>query len=275
MKHLVIAGNGFVGEELAKMARNSGWQVTTLSRNGEGDLHVDLSSEESVQAFAESVSGVTHIVHCASAGGGGVEAYRSVYLLGAKYLVNTFPQAHILFTSSTSVYPQTDGSVVDECSSTELERETGKLLLAAEQEVLAAHGTVARLAGIYGVGRSYLLRRFLAGEAVIEEEGSRILNHIDHRDAASAVLYLLEHGEQSYGEIYNVCDNVPKSQRQTYAELCELFERPMPPSAPRNLNSKRGWSDKAVSNAKIRALGWEPEFPEFTKTAKQIAETLR
>jgi hypothetical protein len=53
-----------------------------------------------------------------------------------------------------------------------------------------------------------------------------------------------------------------------------LFDRPLPPTAPRDLNRKRGWTHKQVSNAKLRATGWEPEFPSFLEAAQSIATTL-
>jgi nucleoside-diphosphate-sugar epimerase len=273
MKHLLLVGNGFVGKVTAELFRENGWKVTTVSRSGEADEHADVSSKDSLLDLQHRIEAPTHIVHCASASGGGVDVYRQVYQEGCHNLAELFADIPILFTSSTSVYPQVDGSTVDEASPTELERETGKILLEAEEAVLSANGMVARLAGVYGEGRSYLLRRFLAGEASMEEDGSRILNHTHHRDAASAILHLLER-DDTRGQIYNVCDSHPKSQLETYRELAQIFDRPLPASAPRNVNSKRGWSDKAVSNAKMLALGWRPTFPSLTGCAKEISLSL-
>ena len=275
MKHLLIAGNGFVGKVTQKLFTKNGWKVTTMSRNGAGDEHADLTSLDSLSNLSKSISYPTHVLHCASAGGGGVEAYRAVYREGARNLAEIFPSSHKLFTSSTSVYPQLNGELVSEESATDLERETGNILLESEQIILNGNGTVARLAGVYGNGRSFLLRRFLAGEAAMEEDGSRRLNHTHHEDAARAILFLCEMGERARGEIYNVCDSHPMTQLETYQALCSIFGRDLPPSAARNLQSKRGWSDKAVSNAKIRALGWEPAYPSLVAAAEEIAASLK
>ncbi|MFT5882135.1 MAG: nucleoside-diphosphate-sugar epimerase [Crocinitomicaceae bacterium] len=275
MKHLLIAGNGFVGKVTQKLFTKNGWKVTTMSRNGTGDHHADLTSLASLEALSQSISYPTHVLHCASAGGGGVESYRAVYLDGVRYLSEIFPSSHMLFTSSTSVYPQVDGELVTEESATDLERETGNILLESEQILLKAEGTVLRLAGLYGNGRSYLMRRFLAGEAAMEEDGSRRLNHTHHEDAARAILFLCEMGEVARGEIYNVCDSHPVTQMETYQALASIFSRDLPPSVPRNLQSKRGWSDKAVSNAKIRSLGWEPAYPSLIAVAEEIAASLK
>jgi len=52
------------------------------------------------------------------------------------------------------------------------------------------------------------------------------------------------------------------------------FGLPRRPTAPRDLNRKRGWTHKQVSNAKLRATGWTPEFPGFLDAAPGLAATL-
>ena len=126
----------------------------------------DISKLDEVEALAGRVGGFDAIVHCAASGrGAGDRAgrYRAVYLEGSQNLLTVFPSAHLLFTSSTSVYAQTDGDLVDECSPAEPSAETGKILRESEELALGGGGTVVRLAGIYGPGRSFLLKRFLEG----------------------------------------------------------------------------------------------------------------
>lgn len=271
-RHLLLIGQGYVGREIVNMARENGWAVTGVSRSGSnGSEKGDVSDLESMQQLSQRVK-PTHVVHCASASGGGVEGYERVYRDGCKNLTEVFPEAEILFTSSTSVYAQVDGSVVDEESETAPQSVTGKLMLEAEQAVLKAGGKVARLAGIYGDGRSYLLRRFFAGDAVIEGDGKRYVNYIHQKDAASACLFLLENSADA--RIYNVCDSESLSQKDTYAVLSETFSLPMPPFVDKKIASKRGWSNKTVSNKKITSLGWSPTFPRFVDAAPAVAKSL-
>jgi nucleoside-diphosphate-sugar epimerase len=178
----------------------------------------------------------------------------------------------MLYTSSTSVYAQTDGSVVTEPCPADPERETGKLLLQAEAITLAAGGIVARLSGIYGPGRSVILQKFLTGSAIIEEDGRRFLNQIHRDDAARALFHLAASGIR--GEVFNVCDSTPLSQLECYQALASIFSRPLPPTGPRDANRKRGWTHKRVSNAKLIATGWLPRFPSFLDAAPAIAPTL-
>src|SRR5438093_2280451 len=130
------------------------------------------------------------VIHCASSRRGGAETYRQVYLDGARNLLETFPGSKLLFTSSTSVYAQSDGSWVTEESESKPVRETSRVLLETEKMVLARDGTVVRLAGIYGPGRSALLTKFLAGTAIIDPGNDRFVNQV-HRDDIASGLFLL------------------------------------------------------------------------------------
>ena len=269
MSRLLLVGNGYLGQAIGRFFRDADWEVAAVSLSGGDD---SLACDVADPAAVKSLPRADFIVHCAASGRGGAEAYQRVYVDGCRNLVETFPGVPLLFTSSTSVYGQTDGSVVTEESAAEPDRETGRLLLEAEQITMAAGGVVARLAGIYGPGRSVILKKFLSGEAVIEEDGRRFLNQIHRDDAARAVLHLAASGVR--GEILNVSDSTPLSQRACYEALSSLFSHPLPPTGPRDVNRKRGWTHKRVSNAKLRATGWQLAFPSFLDAAGGIAGTL-
>ena len=176
------------------------------------------------------------------------------------------PQARRLFVSSTSVYGQTDGEIVTEESPAEPATETGKILREAEKVALTAGAIVVRSAGIYGPGRGVLLEKLRRGEAVIEGDGSRWINQIHRDDLVAALMLLLERGEA--GQIYNASDDAPVGQRDFYAWCGEFLRKPMPPSGPVDRERKRGLTNKRVSNAKLRALGWAPKFPSFREGLK-------
>ena len=72
------------------------------------------------------------VVNCVSSTKGGVEEYREVYVNGSRNLIEWLGAASpkkFVYTSSTSVYGQTDGSLVKEDSVTEPASETSKLLV--------------------------------------------------------------------------------------------------------------------------------------------------
>ncbi len=265
---LLLIGHGYLGQAITREFRDHGWQVTATSLSGgEGTISCDVGNPDDVANLPVA----DFIIHCAASGRGGSEAYQHVYVAGCRNLVAKFPGTPLLFTSSTSVYAQTDGSVVTEESPAIPDRETGTLLLKAEQLTLTAGGCVTRLAGIYGPGRSVILKKFLSGDAVIEEDGRRFLNQIHRDDAARAIFHLAT--TQAFG-IFNLSDFTPLTQLECYQKLVEIFSRPLPPSGPRDLNRKRGWTHKQVSSQKLQTTGWLPQFPSFLTAVETLAKTL-
>ncbi len=269
-RSVLVAGCGFVGLATARLMHQAGWRVTGCTHSQESAaamegeafpvLACDIANESAVDSVLGAMHGLDLVLHCASSGKGGADAYRQVYLRGAQVLGGVLAPRQLLFTSSTSVYAQLDGEWVTEDSPAEPPRETGRILLETERWVLGHGGAVARLAGIYGPGRSVLLRKFFSGEAIIEGDGLRWINQIHRDDAASGLLRIAE--SRTPG-VFNLGDSVPLHQRALYEALSSRFQLPLPPEGPINMDRKRGWTHKQVSNARLRALGWSPEFPCF------------
>ena len=276
----LIAGCGFVGLATARLLQGRGWEVGGLTHSEESAgalagehfpvLACDLSDAAAL-ARLHSWEYADVVIHCASSGRGGADAYRAVYLDGARNVLERLRPKQLLFTSSTSVYAQTDGSTVDENSPAEPDRETGRVLRDTEELVLQHGGTVARLAGIYGPGRSVLLRKFSTGEAVIEADGRRFVNQVHRDDIASALTTLAAANATG---IFNVVDDEPLTQRAIYEWLAAHFGKPIPPTGPMDPNRKRGWTNKRVSNAKLRGLGWAPRFPSFRDAIEHDPELV-
>ncbi len=270
---MLIAGLGYLGEALADRLHESGEEVAGLTLSPESAAALDaakpfpvfacdISSADDIRTLKSRISGPQSVIHCASSGRGGADVYRAVYLEGARNLLEILEPGKLLFTSSTSVYAQRGGETVTEDSPAAPDRDTGRILRETEDLVLAGGGIVARLAGIYGPERSVILKKFLAGEAVIEDDGARHLNQVHRDDIVSAVILLLNSPEAP-GHVYNVCDDAPLTQKECYAFLAGHFEKPLPPSGPRDLNRKRGWTDKCISNAKLKGLGWKTCYSSF------------
>lgn len=268
-RRVVIAGCGFVGLATARRLHQAGWEVLGCTHSEDSaralagepfavrsaDL-TDLSSLAALADWRECAA----VIHCASSGRGGADAYRSVYLQGAQNLLDVLAPQWLLFTSSTSVYAQNSGEWVTEESAAEPDRETGRILRETEELVVANGGCVARLAGIYGPGRSVLLKKFFSGEAVIEGDGARWINQVHRDDIATALTLLVENAATG---VFNVSDDTPMTQREIYGWLATHFARALPPSGPVDTNRKRGVTSKRVSNARLRARGWSPNYPSF------------
>ena len=283
MPHLLLVGCGFVGEATADLFHAAGWRVTAWTASAESAARLaaakpyavqahDIAHADGLRAARDKLLPVDVLIDCVSSGKGGAEEYRRVYLEGARHLLEVFQAKRFLYTGSTSVYAQTDGSWVDEASPAEPDRETGRILRETEDLIASHGGATARLAGLYGPGRSVLFRKFMAGEGLIEGDGSRWMNFC-HRDDAAGALHALATAPEMPPGVYNVADDHPLTQLQCYQGLAELSGRPLPPSGPVDHGRKRGWTSKRVSNARLCSLvAWKPLFPSFTAWA---AEEIR
>ena len=218
----------------------------------------DLTQTGALDALPRDIDWVINTV---SSSRGDVEAHRAVFLDGTRNLLHWLGDmpARLLFTSSTSVYPQSDGEWVDEENADEPASGTGATLALTEELFLKADApaTVLRVAGIYGPDRGYLFRQFLNGEAVMTGP-ERWLNMIHRDDVIGAILAAME----IEPGIYNVADDEPVTQQAFFAWLAEQTGRPLPPvgeAGPR----KRAITNKRVRYVRLKAAGWQLKFPTY------------
>lgn len=280
---VLIIGCGFLGEAAADLFSARGNRILALVRSAESlsalsgrnfeTATCDVTSPSSVNALTPRLRGTPLAVYCVSSGRGGADDYAAVYRDGLRRVLEAWNPGRVIFVSSTSVYGQNNGEWVTERSPTLPDRETGRILLEAEKIALEVGGIVARFSGIYGPGRSVLLRMFLSGEAVLEEGGHRWINQIHRDDGASAIVSLGDHGESE--GIYNVTDDTPVTQREVYGWMADALKRPLPPEGPLNINRKRGVTSKRISNARMKATGWTPEFPSYRDALPLLLSDIR
>jgi nucleoside-diphosphate-sugar epimerase len=287
---VLIVGCGYVGAPLGAELVRQGHEVVGLRRSGAAEaelraagiqpLAADITRPEQLSALPAAYDWV---VNCVSSSGGGPEQYRDVYLRGTQNLLAWLapvPPKKFVYTSSTSVYGQNDGSLVKETSPAEPAAETAKVLVETERLLLTAAQTqkfpavVLRLAGIYGPGRGYWFKQYLANEARIEGAGARLLNMVHREDVVGAILAVLKSGRP--GEVYNVVDDEPVSQVAFFQWLSGPLGKDLPPSVPEDPETirKRGVTNKKVSNRRLKMeLGYQFKYPTFRQG--YTAEILR
>ena len=266
---ILLVGCGYVGTRVAQLLRErriglQAWVRTEESRARLSGLDIpalvgDIGSRKEWEKLTKSPD---LLLYGPSSSRGGTAEYRNVFLTGLSHACQRFPGTPLLFLSSTSVYGQMTGEIVDEESRAEPDSETSRILREAEEAVLAADGFVLRIAGIYGPGRTRLLDRFLSGEATVSTI-DRWINQIHRDDVAAAILHFLALDRRR--EIVNLVDDEPVRESRFYGWLASTLGKSQPPQSgeSRAASSKRRPTHKRISNAKARALGWKPLYPSF------------
>jgi nucleoside-diphosphate-sugar epimerase len=267
---VLILGAGYVGLPLSAELGSQGHEVCSVSRKS----GVDITNPADLKELGRDWDCVVNTV---SSSKGGPEEYRRIFLEGTRNIIEWLRGSSIkyyLHTSSTSVYAQTDGSLVDESSPTEPQSETSKILVETEQLLRGFPAIILRVAGIYGPERGHLFKQYLRNEATITGDGSRFLNMIHRDDVVRAIIAALEHGQP--GEIHNVVDDEPVIQLEFFQWLAKTLKRPLPPFAEEPASRKRGLTNKRVSNRKLREqLRCELEYPNYRAGYGPIIAELR
>ncbi len=277
---VLIAGCGYVGLPLGLELIRQGHEVWGIVRSPESaerikqsgvqPLVCDLTQPDPLRQLPGPYDWVVSLV---SSGKGGVEDYRQVYLNANKNLVDwlaAMPPRKFVYTSSTGVYGQTDGSQVKETSPTEPATDTGKVLVQAEQKLLEAFReskfpvVILRVAGIYGPGRGHYFKQFLQGEARIPGHGEAFLNMVHVDDVVGGIIASLKSARP--GEIYNLVDDEPIMLVHFYRWLSETLGKWMPPFVQEDSEEhrKRGRTNKKVLNRRLKMeLGFTFKYPTF------------
>jgi len=290
---VLIVGCGYVGLPLGAELARQGHEVFGLRRSSSAEAELRAAGVRPILGditrpadLARLPGAFDWVVSTVSSSKGGAEEYRQIYLEGTRHLLDWLapaPPRRFVYTSSTGVYGQDDGSIVDEASPTEPAPATSRVLVETERLLLDAArardfpAVILRLAGIYGPGRGYYFKQFLAGGAALPEGAQRMLNMIHRDDVVGAIIAALERGRT--GEIYNVADDEPVTQADFFRWLAAQLGHPAPAAAPPSHapSGKRALSNKIVSNRKLKdALGYRFRFPTFRDGyAAEVARFLQ
>ncbi len=278
-KRLVIFGCGYLGTAVAQWALKAGLQVSALTRNpvtadhlaglGVKPVVADLANDD---WHSRVPAQPDFVLNCVSSGGGGVESYRRSYVAGMNSIVvwakTQGPVGTLVYTGSTSVYPQDGGVIVDETSPTGGEAERPQLLRQAEATVSDTPGAwqrwfILRLAGIYGPERSYLLEQVRRGE--VAGNGDHHLNLIHRDDAVAAVAACFAAPTAVASQVFNVADNGAAPKREVVAWLASALGLPNPPFTGEPPAGRRVITpDRIISNTRCQeVLGWRPRYSTF------------
>lgn len=276
----MIAGCGDLGTEVGLRFAAAGHKVVGLRRSPEKlppeiqGVRADLSL--AVPPLPEDVD---IVVVAIAADASTEEAYRAAYLNGVKNVLDALERQaieprRILFVSSTAVYKDSGGAVVDEATPTEPTRFSGKVLVEAEELLFArTRGSKTqpislRLGGIYGPGRTRLIDQVRTGKAVIPAQ-PRHTNRV-HRDDAAAMIVHLTTMEGTPDSVYVGVDDHAAEMGDVMRFLASEMGCPEPPTAAPESASDAGPGDKRCSNKRLRATGFHLTFPSYKEGYRSL-----
>lgn len=276
---VAVLGCGYVGAEFARQAKAAGHEVLGVVRSeaSRDKLRAEGLAAEAFDLHAGDWAMLPKqfdaVVYAASTGGGGPEAYALAYDVGVKRALawarDVGAQA-FAFTSSTGVYRQDDGSLVDE-ESIVGGAPTADAILGGERAVLSSgfvKARVLRFGGLYGPGRHHMVDQLRRGENVIGGRVDHYINYLHRDDAASSVLAALVGGPAG-ARVYNVGDGCPVTKEALARWIAERLGQSAPvfdpsaPAGPRVAKGGRTQPSRIVATGRIRAeLGWKPAFTD-------------
>lgn len=191
---VLIVGAGYVGSRAAHLLAERGDEVWALRRSPLElprpirSIRADVATGEGLDALPR---GLDALVYAVSPDERSDEAYRAAYPEGLRRVRQVCPDARVVFISSTAIYPQDNGVLVDESTPTSASSFSAQRLLEAEGSLLqGGPHAVVRASGIYGPGRHHLLKKLLATELSDEDRG-RWTNRVFVSDLARALVFLV------------------------------------------------------------------------------------
>ena len=212
-----------------------------------------------------------YVLFCASPGGN--DDYAGSVKSALKLWDKDAPEGAFVFTSSAGVYAEDAGGVVTEESPVDEESPRAARLLEAEEAVIAAGGTVVRLAGLYLAERG-AHNYWLTTENEIKQRPDGLINQIHYRDAARCAVAALLRGAP--GDVLLAADDKPL----TRAQICEearrapkFADRPQPTFSGDAETSGVG---KVLDSSYTReSISWEPRFKTFADFVDMEMMTAR
>lgn len=272
MNSLFCFGFGYTAGHLAR-ALPAGWQVGGTVRHKDGRPGTQLFGD------ALDLSHITHLLLSIPP----EEAGDPVLLRYRHTLEAAENLRWIGYLSTTGVYGDHGGALVDENTPTAPTSERARRRVAAERDWLAfgrARGVMVqifRLAGIYGPGRN-VLEDLKDGTAKRIVRPGQLFSRIHVEDIAAVLRAALTGDHPS--AIFNVCDDEPAPPAEVVTFAADLLGVTPPPEIPFEQAALSPmaltfWADnKRVDNRRMKEeLGVGLTYPTYREGLKSLLVT--
>ena len=268
--NILIIGCGYVGCELSRLLKaQSQFNVWGLRRSTEklpDGIHPIVGDLSTPDQLGEWPKIIDYVVYAAAATNRDEGSFRTVYVNGLRNVitrlqVDGYQPKRVIFTSSTDVYHQNNGEVVDENSPTLPNSFAGKLMLEAEDILLNSQflATCVRLGGIYGPDRLWLINQVKAGKGY-PSEPVIYTNRIHRDDCAGILAHLIKRDldKQPVDSVYIGVDHCPSPMHDVMHWLAgQLHIDNLDDNQPIRRSSKR------CINKKIVDTGYSFKYSDY------------
>ncbi len=252
--NVLIIGAGYVGRAAAKAWRAHGHFVTLTTRRLERAAELSQEADRVVVIesgnFKAALENQQIVLLCMAPGHPSSDAdYEKTYLETAKAVLRDQDKSceQIIYTSSTSVYGEHGGAIVDEETPLRPESHREQILVETEKKLLGAPCKVCilRLGEIVGPGRQIVDRLRSLNGRPLAGTGANICNISPIVEIVQALLVASEQGWQG---VYNICSDQHPTRRELYEKLC--VEAQIPPVSWDATRTSPHAGNKCVSSEK-------------------------
>ncbi|MDH4441145.1 MAG: SDR family oxidoreductase [Rhizobium sp.] len=274
---MMIFGAGYSGKAIGRLLSGQGVSVAGTTRSADKGAALKAAGIEPFVFDGSSITpeleaalkDVTHLVQSIAPG---TEGDPLVRLFGAEGLRAAMPKLEwVSYLSTVGVYGDHQGAWVDETSELKpvsvrsierVEAEEAWQRLADREAIPLA---ILRLSGIYGPGRNTFMN-LANGTARRLVKKDQVFNRIRVEDIAAATAFL---AGPCTGGIFNVTDDEPCPPQDVVTEAARLMGMEPPPeqafeTAELTPMARSFYGEnKRVSNAKIKALGFNFKFQNY------------
>ena len=276
-KQFSVIGAGYLGLATAARMERSDCQITvTTTSHAKSDQMRGIGTYQRVLRLGDTQSNYDFLLNAdgivISVGPkeSSEAAYQKVFGDGIDSLVeylstrNATKPLHITFISSTGIYGDYGGSLVDEQSKVDTSHPINRILSKAERQILSLeNGTttvcVLRLGGIYGIGRNIYSHLREASSQQMPLNGDHALAWTNVVDAAEAIAFAFEN---KLSGIYNCNDDTQLTRRELGSLICD--EDGLPPILWQSENKfGERISNARVINQKLKDAGFAFKSPSM------------
>jgi nucleoside-diphosphate-sugar epimerase len=292
---LVTGASGFVGRAVVRALADAGFEVHGLVRDPAKGERVRESggipfhgAMEDRESLATAVRGCAAAIHLAANPSRDEDPYQ-VRVEGVRHLIEAgrpHGLRRLVVGSGYWVYRGqateiTEETEVDPQGESRVNFETERAAL-TDGAAIGLEVVVVRPGMIYGDGSWFrgLASAVRSGEYAVVGDGANRWSFAASADTASAFQRVLAAGRP--GEVYNVADNASGS----YREFVDFVAARLGVNPPGSISLEEAESemgevvarhlaaDRAMSSAKLQALGWSPRFVSYREGVPNLLREM-